>query len=780
MADALISLKFLTKKIADSWKNRPWHKSLTRAVLILFLMGIAGMAGFYWSIHLGFFGPIPTQQELQNIQNQVASEVYSADSVLLGKYYLQERTDVNFDQLPTHLIQALLATEDVRFYEHSGVDRRSLFRVLFKSILLGDESSGGGSTITQQLAKNIFPRKRNKYLSTPINKLKEIIVARKLEAIYSKEEILTLYLNTVSFGENAFGIKTASERFFSVKPKQLNHQEAAVLVGLLKATNTYNPRLHPNKSIERRNLVINQMARYDYLTRKAADSLKSLPLELKYKQYNHNQGIATYFREHIRHALNEWCRKNEKPDGTSFNLYTDGLKIYTTINARMQRYAESALQTHMAELQATFNEHWGKTKPWTKNRRILLNARNKSERYKKLKASGLADNEIDKIFQEPVNMKIFTWAGEEEKEMSPLDSIKHYLQFLQAGFMAMEPRTGNVLAWVGGINHKYFKFDHVNINTKRQVGSTFKPIVYATALQNGVEPCDFVRARRVTYKNFEDWSPGNANDNYEGSYSVKGALTHSVNTVSVKVLKKATINKTVALAKAMGIQSDIPKVPSIALGTPNISLYEMVSAFATFANRGAVSHPNFLLKITDKNGNILENFQSDSQGEQVMSTQTADMMVEMMRNVVNKGTAARLRTKYQLQNDIAGKTGTTQSHADGWFMGFTPRLVAGVWVGSDDPNIHFRSITYGQGAAMALPIWALFIKQLNSDQQLNHYTKAKFSTPDNIVRTLMDCEDYRDRRSFIDDIFAKILKKRNRPKPKRNKTRRQRRKKRNN
>ena len=445
----------------------------------------------------------------------------------------------------------------------------------------------------------------------------------------------------------------------------------------------------------------------------------------------------------------------------------------------MQKYAENALHTHMAELQGTFYKHWGNTKPWTKNRQILINAKHKSSRYKKLKASGFSEEEINKKFAEPVNMKIFTWAGEEEKEISPLDSIKHYLQFLQAGFMAMEPGSGNVLAWVGGINHKYFKFDHVNINTKRQVGSTFKPIVYATALENGVEPCDFVRARRVTYKNFEDWSPGNANDNYDGSYSVKGALTHSVNTVSVKVLKKATIDKTVALAKEMGIQSEIPKVPSIALGTPNISLYEMVNAFATFANRGITSKPNFLLKITDKEGNILENFQGDLQGKRVMNPQTADMMIEMMRNVVNKGTASRLRTKYQLQNDIAGKTGTTQSHADGWFMGFTPELVAGVWVGSDDPNIHFRSITHGQGAAMALPIWALFIKQLNRDQQLNHYTKSRFNPTGSTVRTLMDCEDYRDRRSFIDEIFAKILKKRNKPKSRRPKAQRKRRKKRN-
>ena len=762
-------LKSVADKTRKAWQNNAWYKSLLKLTLILFVAGIATIAAFYWSIYFGLFGPIPTAQELENIKNPVASEVYSSDSVLLGKYYLQERTDVTFDQLPEELIQALLATEDVRFYEHSGVDKRSLFRVLFKSIILRDESSGGGSTITQQLAKNIFPRQRNRYLSTPINKLKEIIIAQKLEKIYSKEDILTLYFNTVSFGENAFGIRTASERFFSVRPKQLKIQEAAVLVGLLKATNTYNPRLNPNNSISRRNLVISQMAKYRFLAKDESDSIKSLPLVLRYKQHNHNEGLATYFREHIRRELNEWCRQNQKADGTHYNLYTDGLKIYTTLHAGMQRYAEKAVQTHMAELQNTFYRHWGKSEPWTTHSQILMNAKYKSARYKKWREEGLPEEDINKKFSAPIRMKIFTWEGEVEKEMSPLDSIKHYLYFLHAGFMVMEPRSGHILAWVGGINHKYFKFDHVNVNTKRQVGSTFKPIVYATALENGVEPCDFVPARRIIYKNFEDWSPGNANDKYEGSYSVKGALTHSVNTVSVKVLKRATIDKTVTLASEMGIESEIPPVPSIALGTANISLHEMVGAFATFANRGKVRKPNFLLGITGRDGKVLESFQNTEEEKRVMSTQTADMMTAMMRNVVNNGTASRLRTKYGLKNDIAGKTGTTQSHADGWFIGFTPDLVAGAWVGSDDPNIHFRSITYGQGASMALPIWALFMQQVNKDKALSHYAKAGFRHAGGEVSRLMNCDDYRDRKSFIDDIFAKILKKRDRSKPKRSK-----------
>ena len=751
-------------KAQKAWKSNSWHKKLIAIILILIAAGGAAIAAFYWSIYFGLFGPIPTAQELQNIKNPVASEVYSSDSVLLGKYYLQERTDVSFDQLPEGLIQALLATEDIRFYEHSGVDKRSLFRVLFKSILLRDESSGGGSTITQQLAKNIFPRQRQRYFSTPINKLKEMIIAQKLEKIYSKADILTLYFNTVSFGENAFGIKTASERFFSVRPKQLSIQEAAVLVGLLKATNTYNPRLHPNNSLARRNLVISQMAKYGFLEKEPADSIKSLPLALNYRQHNHNEGLATYFREHIRRTLNEWCRDNQKADGTPYNLYTDGLKIYTTLNARMQRYAEKAVQSHMADLQDTFYKHWGKREPWGNNRQTPLNAMRKSVRYKKLKDGGLSEEEIEKKFSEPVKMKIFTWEGEVEKEMSPMDSIRHYLHFLQAGFMVMDPGSGDILAWVGGINHKYFKFDHVNINTKRQVGSTFKPFVYATALENGVEPCDFVPARRIIYKNFEDWSPGNANDNYEGAYSVKGALTHSVNTVSVKVLKRATIDKTVALASAMGIQSEIPQVPSIALGTANISLYEMVGAFATFANRGTARKPSFLLGITSKNGEMLEVFDDEEEDKKVMSAQTADMMTAMMRNVVNHGTASRLRGKYGLSNDIAGKTGTTQSHADGWFIGYTPALVAGAWVGSDDPNIHFRSITYGQGASMALPIWALFMKQVNADKAFSHYANARFQPTGNKVSRMMNCVDFRDRKSLIDDIFAKILKKRERSK----------------
>jgi len=410
----------------------------------------------------------------------------------------------------------------------------------------------------------------------------------------------------------------------------------------------------------------------------------------------------------------------------------------------------------MSQLQDVFNKHWEGSRPWSQNRNSLVSAIHKSDRYRRLKDSGLSEKEIQEVFKQPVPMKIFTWKGEEDVEMSPLDSVKHYLYFLNAGFMAMNPQSGAVLAWVGGINHKYFKYDHVNLGTKRQVGSVFKPVVYAAALENGVKPCDFVASRRITYKNFDDWSPGNADENYDGYYSVQGALTNSVNTVSVKVLERTKIKNAVSMAKKMGIENDIPAVPSIALGTPNLSLYEMVGAYCSFANEGKRVKPNYLVRIESKSGELLQEFEHADNNQRAMSERTAELMLQMLRQVVERGTANRLRSRYNLPNDIAGKTGTTQSHADGWFIGITPELVAGAWVGSDDPNIHFRTITHGQGAAMALPIWGLFMQQLNQDKSLTSISKARFGAVTYPLDELLDCDDYRDKRS-ITDIFKQIL-----------------------
>ena len=727
---------------------------------ILVLVLAAG--AFYYAVAWGFFGPIPTVTDIREYENSTASEVYSVDSVLIGKYFLQERTNVQFDQLPQHLVDALIATEDIRFFKHQGVDHRSLFRVALKTMLLQDQSSGGGSTITQQLAKNLFPRSGSGFLSLPINKIKEMVVAGRIESVYTKTEILSLYLNTVSFGYNAYGIETAAKRFFDKAPQELQVQESAVLVGMLKATSLFNPRRNPERALQRRNIVLSQMSKYGFVDELAGDSLQQLPLELQFTPTSHNEGLATYFREHLRPEIQQWAAGKIKSDGSPINLYTDGLKIYTTIDSKLQRYAEEAVSAHMGKLQEIFNNHWGKTRPWYKNRNTLLTTIRKTPRYRQLKAQGLSEAEIQEVFKEPYPMKVFTWEGEKEVEMSPLDSVKHYLYFLNAGFLAMDPQNGAVLAWVGGINHKYFKFDHVNSQTKRQVGSIFKPIVYAAALESGVKPCDFVSSKRITYTNFDDWSPGNADNKYQGYYSVQGALTHSVNTVSVKVLKRTRISRAVDMAQKMGIETEIPAVPSIALGTPNLSLFEMVGAFGTFARSGNSVKPHYLTSITDNEGKVLEQFMEESPSQRAMSSSTAATMIQMMRNVVNQGTAQRIRSTYNLKNDVAGKTGTTQSHADGWFIGITPKLVAGAWVGSDDPAIHFRTITYGQGAAMALPIWALFMQKVNDDPQYDPIQRAQFPATTQDIAQSLDCVDYKEHRDFY-QLFQKILGERKRP-----------------
>jgi len=736
--------------------GRGWVKSLVISftLVVLAVLGLAG--AFYYSVAWGFFGVLPDTQKILNYENNTASEIYSADGVLIGKYFFQERTNASFQDLPPHLIEALIATEDARFYQHKGIDIQSLFRVAIKTLLLGNRSSGGGSTITQQLAKNIFPRTDKGLLGLPISKIKEMIVAKRIERVYEKEDILTLYLNTVSFGNNAFGIETASVRFFNKLPLELTIEESAVLVGMLKATTLYNPKRNPEKSLTRRNVVFNQMEKYGFLTNSEKDSLQNLPLEIDFTLTTHNEGIATYFREYLRTEIQAWCKTHKNEDGKPYNLYTDGLRIHTTIHSKLQIFAERAVSEHMKKLQLTFNEHWGNTRPWYQHRNTLLTAIHKTDRYRRLKAKGLSEIEIQENFKDPQPMKIFTWDGEKEVDMSPLDSIKHYLYFLNAGFMAMDPTDGAILAWVGGINHTYFKYDHVNSGTKRQVGSIFKPVVYAAALENGVKPCDFVSSRRVTYTNFDDWSPGNSNENYQGYYSVQGGLTHSVNTVSVKVLKRTKIKNAVSMAHKMGIESEIPEVPSIALGTPNLSLFEMVGAYSSFTNQGTAVKPRYLQRIETQDGKLLEEFGPGIKMRRAMSKRTATLMLQMLRQVVDKGTAQRLRSNYQLTNDIAGKTGTTQSHADGWFIGITPKLVAGVWVGSDDPHIHFRTITYGQGAAMALPIWGLFMQQVNKDKEFKDLKNAKFPPLAYPLDALLDCEDYRENRS-VRDIFKQIL-----------------------
>lgn len=686
----------------------------------------------------------PGKRELRNIQNHVASEVYSADSVLLGRYYIQDRTEVAYDEIAPAVIDALLATEDVRFYQHEGVDFVSLGRVLVKSIFLRDESAGGGSTLTQQLAKNLYPRKRYWIFSMPVNKLREVITAQRLEDIYSKKELITLYLNTVPFADNTFGIEAAAQRFYSRQARALTVCEAAVLVGMLKATSYYNPRRFPERALQRRNVVLGQMVKYGLLAEAASDSLSKLPLSLKYNKISHHQGLAPYFREYMKTELMEWCDNHRRSDGEPYNLYTDGLKIYTTLDSRMQRYAEKAVAMQMTILQEQFFQHWGKEKPWKGKEGLLKEAIRRSSRYRQLAEKGLTDEAIMKEMRKPVPTRLFTWQGERDATASPIDSIMHHLQYLNAGFMVMEPATGKVKAWVGGIEHDFFQYDHVRETTKRQVGSILKPIVFAHAVEKGIAPCELIDAGQETYTDEEGelWTPRNSQNDYEVQYTMRGALAYSVNTVAVKLIKKAGVKGTIRLAEKMGITSNIPAVPSIALGSPSISLVEMTTAYACLANGGVTHRPRCITAIQDGEGKTYRDVPDRPASSRALSAGTAQLINHMLRTVVHEGTASRLRWKYGVYNDIGGKTGTTQSNADGWFMAITPALAMGSWVGADDPRIRFRSTQLGQGSNTALPIVAYFMQQLNKDRSLRRVADAKFPPLSPALQQKLHCDLY--------------------------------------
>lgn len=687
----------------------------------------------------------PSKRQLRNIQNQVASEVYSADSVLLGRYYLQDRTEVKYNEIAPVVFEALVATEDNRFYEHEGVDFYSLGRVLVKSIFMQDESSGGGSTLTQQLSKNLYPRKNYWILSMLINKLREIITATRLEGIYSKEELITMYLNTVPFADNTFGIQAASLRFFSVPADSLSADKAAVLIGMLKATHYYNPRLFPDRSETRRNVVLGQMVKYKYLKKEAADSIKQIPLVLNYNKVSHHHGLAPYFREYMKGVLMDWCATHEKEDGSPYNLYTDGLKIYTTINSKLQQYAEDAVTKQMTDLQQQFYEHWGKQKPWHGKEEVLEEAIRRSPRYQKLLATGMNDDEIMVELQKPVPMKFFNWKGVEETVASPIDSIIHHLQFLNAGFLAMDPKSGAIQAWVGGIDHDFYQYDHVKITTKRQVGSIFKPIVYAQAIEDGIEPCELIPAYQQTYidKEGDKWTPRNTQNDYQVEYTMRGGLAYSVNTVAVKLIDRVGVNKTMALAQSMGIKSEIPDVPSIALGSTSISLFEMTGAYGCLANDGVAVTPYYVDAIYDLDGKVFTDLKPAEAGKRILSSETVQLVTDLLKTVIHEGTASRLRWRYGVYNlDVAGKTGTTQANADGWFMCYTPNLVIGSWVGADDPRIRFRYTKLGQGSSTALPITGYFLKSIEQDKSFEPWLKNRFTTLPSTLREKLDCDLY--------------------------------------
>ncbi len=705
------------------------------------IVGLALLTGaIFLMVYAGVFGRLASVQDLKNIENYQSSEVYSNDRVLLGKYYFQDRTDVPYRDLPENLIKALIATEDVRFYQHNGIDIRSALRVLFKSILLRDKSSGGGSTLHQQLAKNLYPRKRHSILTMPVNKFREMILGVRLHRAYSKNEIIELYLNTVSFGENTYGIETAANRFFNKSHRDLKMEESALLVGMLKGTFLYNPRRFPERSLERRNLVLTRMSAAGFLDNQASDSLCSIPLQLNYVQLTHTEGLAPYFREHLRLVLLEWAKNHPGEEGAPYNIYTDGLKIYTTLNADLQRYAEEAVRDRMAYLQGLFDRQWKNRDPFGRNSTYLLDQLKKTPGYKYLVKEGLSRDEIMEALNTPEKMDIFTWQGMEERELSPYDSVAHYAKFLHAGLISIEAGTGYVRAWVGGIEPKYFKYDHVT--SRRQPGSTFKPIVYAAALRSGLDPCTYFANDSLVYEDYNNWTPRNSNGSYGGYYSVKGALVHSVNTVSVKLLNETGIPEVIRFAQRLGIEGELPEVLSLALGTGNVSLKEMVRAYSVFLNEGELIEPVFLRRIEDKYGNVLYDAHPAA-SEQVMNDREAWLMTEMMKGAVDRGTASSLRTVYGFDNEMAGKTGTTQYYSDGWFIGYTPVLITGVWVGGDLPRIRFRYGGYGQGAYAALPIWARYMQKIYRNPLYRHSKQLSFEIPEYITEKL-DCEDYRE------------------------------------
>ncbi len=746
------------KSFADLFKkkgNQPTWKFVLIWALKLLLFGLFLMSVLFVLVYIGTFGELPNAETLIKIKEPVATEVISQDGKVLGRYYVENRSSVAFKNISPNVINALVSTEDARFYEHRGIDEWAVLRVFVKTIFLANRSSGGGSTLSQQIAKNIFGRDNWGPLTLPVSKIRESIIAYRLEKLYAKNEILTLYLNTVPFGENTFGIGTAAERYFSTTPAKLTVTQAATLVGLLKANNAYNPRIYPEKSLQRRNTVIRQMQKYNHLTDAEANRFCQEPLGLKYNYLVYNTGPAPYFREMIRPQLERWCAENDKEDGTPYNLYTDGLKIYTTIDSRMQKYAENAMARQMKELQSTFNSEWKTDAPWGKNNDIVIRGMKRSVRYKRLVEAGKTDKEIALVFKTPTNIKLFSWDGDQVVRISPMDSVKASLKLLHCGFLAIDPRNGKVKVWIGGNDFRYFQYDHVT--SARQVGSSFKPFIYAAALENGLPPDKYYANQQITYSDYQDWTPGNADNEYGGYYSLEGALCKSVNTVSVQVLMETGIDQTVQLAHRMGVNADIPRYPSIALGAVEVPLIQMVKAYSCFANEGMTIEPSYLLRIEDGKGNVLKKFSSDFTPEQVLSTENARIMNHYLEAVASEGTGAAIKTRYNIPGSFAGKTGTTQNFADGWFMGYTPALVTGCWVGGEDPSVHFKSLAHGQGAFMALPVVGGFFRSYYSDPAFSGNANLPFTapTPENLA--LLDtphfAEEVKSNKPGFWDVF---------------------------
>ncbi len=742
----------------------------------LFAAGFLSIILLFLLTSWGVFGELPDYTQLENLETNLASEIISADGQLIAKYYLDDnRTPIDYDELPQHLVDALIATEDVRFHSHSGIDARGTLRAAFAKLTLRDK--GGASTISQQLARQLFVGKHStNTISRLTQKLKEWVIAIKLERQYTKEEIIAQYFNIYDFGNNADGIRSAARIYFRKEPIELNIKESAMLVGMFKNSSLYNPipSRNPGGVKNRRNVVLDQMEKYGYVSETIKDSLQKTELDLNFSPETHREGLATYFREYLRAFMKDWATKdeNKKPDGSKYNIYLDGLKIYTTIDSRMQKYAEDAVAQHMPRLQAEFFHQntleRNPTAPFSnidkdELKSLMTVGMRRSERWRKMKYDlGKPDDEIKASFEKPVQMDVFSWKDGKYTEidtiMTPMDSMRYYKSFLRPAMMAMNPQTGHVKAWVGGMNYKHFKYDMVK-QGKRQIGSTFKPFVYAAAIdQLHLSPCDTLPRSQITidankYGNPDPWAPRNDDGNYGGFMTLKAALANSVNTVTARIMDKIGPQPVIDLAKNLGIEQDILPVPAIALGTPDLSVYEMVAAYSSFANKGIYTKPVIITTIEDKNGTILYQFVPETRD--VLSEEVAYVTVNLLEGVTQGGSGTRLRHSYatdavykeiitgypySLENPIAGKTGTTQNQSDGWFMGMVPNLVAGVWVGGEDRATHFANITYGQGAAMALPIWGLFMKSCYADETLN-VSKEEFERPENLSIEV-DCNKY--------------------------------------
>jgi penicillin-binding protein 1A len=725
-------------------------KYYTRTFWKVFLLGMGGILLFFLFASWGLFGTMPSFEDLENPDSNLATEIISADGVVLGKYFQKNRSQLKYSDLPKNLVQALVATEDERFFEHSGIDGRGTLRAIAS---LG--TSGGASTLTQQLAKQLFHGEGSKFLPFRIvQKVKEWIIAIRLERQYTKNEILAMYCNVYDFGNYSVGVSSAAQTYFSKEPKNLAIEESAILVGMFKNSGLYNPVRNPVGVKNRRNVVLAQMAKGKIITEKEKERLQSLPITLDFKLESHREGSATYFREYLRDYMKKWVDENKKPDGSDYDIYKDGLKIFTTIDSRMQLHAEEAVSAHMANLQEEFFIQAKKNKnaPFVgisdkETQRILTNAMKSSNRWSVLKSADKSDEEIIKSFSVKTKMTVFTWKGEKDTIMTPIDSIRYYKHFLQSGLMAMEPQTGNIKAWVGGIDYKYFQYDHVGQGA-RQVGSTFKPFVYATAIEQlNMSPCDSIIDAPFTmpvgrHHVTEAWTPRNSNNKYIGMVTLKKALANSINTVSAKLMDKVGPEAVVKLTHKLGVKSEIPIQPSIALGAVDITVEDMVAAYSTFANQGVYTKPQFLSRIEDKSGVII--YEPIPESHDVLNKDIAFAIIKLLEGVTEGGSGNRLRTDgggygydritgypYKFTNPIAGKTGTTQNQSDGWFMGMVPNLVTGVWVGCEDRSARFKSITYGQGATAALPVWAYFMKLCYADENLK-VSKGEFERPANL------------------------------------------------